>query len=308
MRLQVVLTTAESKKLLAKAVIKRSEFMRAFEQNICIVHPSSTTVFVLRELGVPLPSGVWVCGLTQPNGFCASGQVLEEDRQRLTAFDPKQYRYDWVFDRGQLSHDGTLSEWLSKMDANSVYVKTANSIDPDGKVGILFAAVGGGTIGLVIRARKEKNFPILIPTGLEKLIPARISECSKAATLWDITRATGTPCGVMPLDGEVMTEVDAFAQLTGVEALPIAAGGLAGAEGSIALVLRGEREALMRADKLIDEIKGARVPALYLLECASCVRKKCHNSIPGRERISKRWEIAEEKTSEQAVEQVGLVR
>lgn len=285
MRLQAVLTPTESKLLISKATIAQPAVRRALDEDVVLIHPSSTTVFMMKELGVPLPTGMWVCGLTQPRGLCASGQILEEGKSRGAApYDPGQYSHSWGFVKGEFIPGGHLQDWLAKFTSNSVYIKAVNAIDPEGHPALLFSARGGGTIGLVIRAQREKKFTLIIPTGLEKLIPTTIAEASKACVKHDIVKATGTPVGLMPLDGELITEIKAFKDLCGVDAVPVAAGGIGGAEGSVVFILLGEKAALDRAQRLVDEIKGAKLPDLYLLECEWCTRDKCHDSLVGRKR------------------------
>jgi hypothetical protein len=50
MKAQVTLTTAESKKLLAKAVATTSLVRNAKKRGIVAIHPGSTTYFLVKEL------------------------------------------------------------------------------------------------------------------------------------------------------------------------------------------------------------------------------------------------------------------
>ena len=50
MRAQVVLTTAESKKLIAKAVARLDVVQRATKEGTVALHPSSSTYFIVEEL------------------------------------------------------------------------------------------------------------------------------------------------------------------------------------------------------------------------------------------------------------------
>lgn len=276
MRLQAVLTPTESKKLIAKAILSRDEIKTAFSKDVVVVHPSSTTVFILDELGITRPTSWWICGLIQPRGLCASGQILDESR--TARFEPTKYSHSWLLDKGILVPTLTLSETLERMGPDSVYVKGANAIDPDGNAGVLFAAKGAGTIGIVMKEQRKRGFHILIAVGLEKLIPTKIRDCSKAAVLHDISYAHGTPCGVIPLHGTVINEIQAFKLLCEVDAIPVASGGIAGAEGCIVFILLGVQDALRKAENLLSQIKGARLPQLYLLDCEVCPRERCCNS------------------------------
>ena len=54
----------------------------------------------------------------------------------------------------------------------------------------------------------------------------------------------------------MVTEVEALKSLTGVEVIPIAAGGIGGAEGSVVLLLKGGESEVKEAMKLVEKIKG----------------------------------------------------
>ena len=69
---------------------------------------------------------------------------------------------------------------------------------------------------------------MIIPVGLEKRISDTID------TLAQILNEPGcTDPRLMPVQGEIITELEAIKHLTGVNAKLIAAGGVCGAEGSV---------------------------------------------------------------------------
>ena len=110
MRIQFVLTPTESKKLISKAVVALDSFKRAFETGILAIHPSSTTVFILSELGLELDAdALWICGLTVPRGLCASAQILEEV-YRAGKFEPQKYTHSWVIRKGEWVREPLLAE------------------------------------------------------------------------------------------------------------------------------------------------------------------------------------------------------
>jgi len=292
MRLQAVLTPTESKKLIMKGVLAREEVKKALVNDLLVLHPSSTVVFFFEELGIPRPCGVWICGLVQPRGLCITGQIILEEMKQPREADAhsvvENYTRDWVLDKGKLVPNITLTEALQRMGPHSVYVKAANAVDPHFNAGVLFMGPQAGTIGKVTKVRREKGFHLLIPVGLEKFIPTRIGDCSKAAMKEDVTHCHGTPCGVFPIQGTVITEMEAFRSTCGVEAVPVAAGGVAGAEGCVVFMLTGTSEALGKAEKLLSQIKGARLPNIYLLDCEVCPRVRCHNSFAFKETAKRR--------------------
>jgi len=278
MRIQFVLTPTESKKLIAKAVVAMESFQQALKNGTIVIHPSSTTVFMLEELGISLePSAMWICGLTVPRGLCASAEILLEVAETKT-FDPQKYSHQWVIRKGELIKKVNLGVILSELKAGDIYVKSPNALDTQGKTGILFTAKGAGTIGKVMKAQKRQSFEIILPTGLEKLIPGSISEICRESPKKAMSFCTGSPCGLVPIEGTLVTEIDAIRTLSGTQAIPIAAGGVGGAEGAAILVVKGEKEQVAKAAEELAGVKGAILPKIHLLDCDKCPRTKCHLS------------------------------
>ncbi|MDR2908771.1 MAG: hypothetical protein LBU86_02665 [Oscillospiraceae bacterium] len=266
---QIVLTPTESKKLIAHAVLKLPEVRLSLEEGILALHPSSSTCFIFEELTGCRPEGLWVCGVIAPSGLTGSREAEEMIRARgggKDSRDPRKVsRQTWVFKRGVLQQAAPLGEILDGMGENDVYVKGVNAVDAQGNAGVLFAnpAGGGGTIGRVLSARRNKNFNIILPAGYEKLIPGSVKEaCHAAGRTAEL--AMGLPCGLYPVDGKIINETDAISLLYGVKSCVIAAGGLGGAEGAVVLALQGEQEHITAAFAGIGGVKGAKLPELQV--------------------------------------------
>ncbi len=120
--------------------------------------------------------------------------------------------------------------------------------------------VHGGTIARVMIASKKRGFSVIFPVGLEKLVPIPIKEVAKEAKKKSYEYAMGMPCGLFPCQGTTITELKAIEILSGATAVPIAAGGLGGAEGATTLVIKGDREKVEAAIRYVEESKGAKLP------------------------------------------------
>ncbi|MFX0198026.1 MAG: hypothetical protein ACFFCW_18050 [Candidatus Hodarchaeota archaeon] len=275
MRAQVTLTSSESKKLLAKAAAATSLIKKAMEKGLIVIHPSSTTLFLVEELIGKRPEGVWVCGMILPKGTCISRETYEVAKS-LRDIGIGQFPFSWVLDKGVFRRGLPLVSLLDEMGRGDIYVKGANAIDPEGKVGVLYAAPGAGTIGKVISARRRKGFTIIVPIGLEKLIPTPITKAAKVASRERTDVAMGQPVGLIPVPGRVISEIEAIDILSGAEAMVVAAGGLGGAEGSITLVIRGSEEKVNRGLQVIKDVKGAALPEIHPMDCTSCSYPACH--------------------------------
>ena len=82
-----------------------------------------------------------------------------------------------------------------------------------------------------------RKLRLLIPVGLEKEIPGDIVEASEMVAAED--EALTPILSLWPVYGDIFTEIEAFLALTGATATPVAAGGIAGAEGALRLLLTG---------------------------------------------------------------------
>jgi len=61
---------------------------------------------------------------------------------------------------------------------------------------------------------------------------------------------------LLPVAGEILTEIEALEILTGARVVPISAGGVGGAEGCVWLSASGPREKIVEVRRLRDEIVG----------------------------------------------------
>lgn len=274
---EIVLTPSESKKLISLAILELPVVKNAFKDGIVALHPSSTTVFLYKEIVGRWPQGVWVSGVVAPQGLCSSLEMVRIKAARPPGrHDSGKNLYTWFFKKGVLQEPIPLNEILSQMGPEDIYVKGANALDPQGNVGVLYASPTGGTIVKVIAAQRKRGFHLLFAIGLEKLIPVSIAEASRKAKLMKVNKAMGIPCGMIPVQGDRIDEVRALKVLCRVDATPIAAGGLGGAEGSTVLALSGSEPEVQRCMEMLKTLKGARLPVLNLPDCDSCIDPGCH--------------------------------
>lgn len=274
---QIVLTPVESKKLIAKAVASSENVQRAANQGIVALHPSSSTYFIVEEITGSKPkTNYWVCGVVTPKGMCvemamALGAGLTPHEERV---DPGDLQGTWVIEKGQQRREEKLSSLLYRMTPSDVYVKGVNALDREGNVGVLFGLEG--SMGYIQAARKKRNFTIVYPAGLEKLIPLPVKEAAKEARFTRYESGMGMPVGLYPCPaGITINEVRAIEILSGASAIPIASGGLGGAEGAVTFVLKGKSDQVTKALDFVEQSKGARLPDLRLCNCNACPVPNC---------------------------------
>ncbi len=117
--------------------------------------------------------------------------------------------------------------------------------------GVLIGSPTGGTVGAVLGNVIGKGIRLVIPVGLEKLVYEDINELHRMASEDDYEGPR-----LWPITGTIVTEVEALGVLTGVDATLYSAGGVAGAEGSVRLLLEGGEEEVGAALKLLGSVKG----------------------------------------------------
>jgi hypothetical protein len=286
MRAQVVLTPSESKMLLSKAIARMDVVKHALSNGTVVIHPSSTTYFLVKEItGNEPQTEHWVLGAVLAQGLCrAAGKKGKHyklgahlDQVKNMKQLVSDFPFKWVIRNGELTSGIPLGQIMEEMGPEDVYIKGCNALDIKGNAGVLFGHSGGGTIGYVMASQRKKGFKIILPVGLEKLIPVTIMQAAKAARRTDFEYGMGMPCGLMPVKGGVtITELEAIKILSGgAKAVPNAAGGLGGAEGGIVLAIEGDKDQVTRAIEFVEQSKGAKLPQARAVDCEHCTVPDC---------------------------------
>jgi hypothetical protein len=273
---QVVLTPTESKKLIAKAITELDVVKKAATDGMVVIHPSSSTYFIFEELiGVKPMTNYWVCGVVTPRWMCVEMAMTVGDHSpRTVEFDPGELRGLWAIKKGKVLLEKTLNELMEQMTAKDVFIKGANALDTQGNAGVLIGESAG--LGTVLSTWRKKKFTLVYPVGLEKLISIPIRQAAAEAKQAKYEYGMGLPAGLFPYpDGKTITEIDAVKILSGAIAVPVASGGLGGAEGAITLIIRGTNEQVRCAIEIIEQSKGSKLPSLRLSNCSDCSVPHC---------------------------------
>jgi hypothetical protein len=134
------------------------------------------------------------------------------------------------------------------------FIKGANAIDEWNNIGILVSEYDGGTIGQALPFIQSRKASLIIPVSLEKLIPS-VLKAEKVMRLREYNFYRGVPVGMIVLsEGQVIKEIEAFKLLFDIEAIPVAAGGINGYEGSITFVCKGGEKKLRNLIALVNNL------------------------------------------------------
>jgi len=238
----IVLTPAESKRVIARAVAQLPEVQQALSSGRLIIANGTTNAFVAETLlGNALSKWRYAAGVI------AGGRLdVTEGDNRSAPFALK---------RGEPFEDGWIA-LLQEFERGDVFIKGANAVDPDGNVGVLLASNTGGTVGHIAGIAAARGVRVIVPVGLEKLIPDVI-EAARHCGIERLDSADGLPVGMAVLtDVDVITEVEAFEILAGVRSWHVASGGIDGSEGAVTLSLAGPRSSVQQALEIARSVSG----------------------------------------------------
>lgn len=238
-----VLTVAEGKRLIAKAVAVLPAVQQAMKTGIVVVTKGSTNAYVAEELlGHPIAKGAYVLGRTVPAKADTSG-----------AFSGNIPEV--IFVNGEES-DLTLKDVVLQMKCGDVVIKGANALNhATGTVGLLVGHPEGGTLGTIIGSAYGKGLHFICPVGLEKEIAEDIQELAAMIGQDPECSRPGMP-SLWPTQPEIVTELEALSLLTGAEAHQIGAGGVCGAEGGIWLAVWGDEAQIAATQALVESLQG----------------------------------------------------
>jgi hypothetical protein len=235
MHASIVLTVAQSKRLIAKAVAQLPAVKRAMSKGTIAIGRGTTNGYVAEELlGQQLLKGEYVAGRTLPPGmppeWLGTGQVP-----------------DMVLAQGTLRQGATVLDAVAAMGPGDVCLKGGNALDyARGVVGVLVAHPQGGTVGGIYGRCVSQKINLIIPIGLEKLVDGDLMALSRLSRDAEV-HPDAPVTSLYPITGQIVTEIEALRLLFGVEARLLAAGGVAGAEGAVWLLLDGPKDHLDRA-------------------------------------------------------------
>ena len=240
----VVLNPPESRRLLAKATVALPEVQNAYKNGMIIIARGITTAFVSEELfGIKVDPKVH-----QTVGTVCGG---------ITNANAGPPPCTWhVIRKGKVVEGADSNVEILNFGPDDVFIKGANAIDTEGNAGIFTSSVKGGTIGMCWPIVTPRGCHLIMPVGLEKLVPSVI-EAAKHSGLYHFKYSTGLPAKLTPVIlGKVVTEIQAFAMLAGVRTYHLGSGGVGGSEGAVVLALEGDEKRVKNAFELVKSIKG----------------------------------------------------
>lgn len=258
MRAVFSLNPWESKRFIGRAVARMPEVQYALAHSQIVIAHGSTNVYVAEEvLGHCPERDRYVSGQVINGTLCQTEPAEKPPILRLVKGKP-------------VPPVPTMEETMAGWDDTCLFIKGANAVDPEFNAAIFNAHESAGTIGFAYGKICGMGIPLIVPVGLEKLIPSVKAACSQLGHA-RVDYFYGTKIGMLPLfNATVVTEIQAFEILYGLTAVHVGGGGVSGSEGTVVLAVSGEAEAVERAITEISAIKGEPPLALKKRYCATC--------------------------------------
>lgn len=258
MKAAFTLTPSESRRLIAKGVVQMPEVKAALEKAYVILPGSTINAFIVQELlGRDVVPARYTAGIVTHRLLCVTNP---EDR------DPS---IPTILYKGQVVNK-TIREALDDFHKETVVIKGANAIDPQGNVGVITSGFDGGTVAAIIGTMTSQGLKLIAAVGLEKLV-ASVPTSTRYTGAKTLDYTLGADFGMYCLTNAVpVTEIEALKILCDVQAVHVASGGVGGTEGAVVLVVMGEEENVRKAIALVESIKGEEPVRPLKGTCETC--------------------------------------
>lgn len=259
MKAGFTLTPAEGRRLIAKSVVEMQEVKIANKKGYVIVNGGTTNGYVAQEMlgsGEPVPEK-FTAGTNSHRLLC----VTDADKRSPLPI---------IFYKGERS-DKTLPEALNDFHVETVLIKGANAIDPEGNVAVISSGFDGGTMGATLGTAVSQGLKYVVPVGLEKMISSVKEACAcTGAKTFDYSIGAEFGMFLVP-NAKVVTEIEALKILADVEAKHVASGGIGESAGSVVIVVEGAEENVKKAISIIESIKGEPPLPGFKGTCETCL-------------------------------------
>jgi hypothetical protein len=245
---QFAVTPAAGKRLIAKALASYDAVLNALKLGTVVIVAGTTNGYVAEELlkksGVSdsFPKKRFFRGITLPPGQAVTSEGRLPDE---TAFPGDVIITQNVWQKGK-----TIFDVVDHLKEGDVIIKGANALDLQRKqAALLIGHPKAGTVGVALQAVVGRRVRLILAVGLEKRV------CGDLCALAEKVNAPGaTGYRLLPVPGQVFTEIEAIKLLTGATAELMAGGGVCGAEGSCWLAVSGTKVQEDAAEELLTSI------------------------------------------------------
>ena len=245
---QFVLTPAAGKRLIGKGIARHTAIVKALKKGTIVIVAGTTNGYVAEEILKELGQ---IKAFQRDNFY--RGIILPPHRPKTSTgrtYDESKFFGDVVIENGVFQKGKTIFGVVDDLHEGDVILKGANAVDLiQRKAAILIGHPKAGTIGAALPVVVGRRVRLILPVGVEKRVLENLDDL---AAKMNAPGAQGPR--LLPVPGEIFTELDAIELLTGATASLVAAGGVSGAEGSIWLAVSGKPSQEKAAEALIKSV------------------------------------------------------
>jgi hypothetical protein len=237
---QFCVTTVMGKRLIGKAMALHPDIKGVLEKGTLVVIAGTTNGYVAEEI---------LKSLGQAEGFSREGFRRGMTVAPGAKIIKAELLGDVVIRDGEWQKGKTIYDVADDLETGDVVLKGANAFDARGKAAVQIGHPQGGTILAALATVVGRRVRLIVPVGLEKRVLEDVDVLAQRCNAPD---AKGPR--LLPIPGEIFTELDAIKLMTGAEACLIAGGGVYGAEGASWLGISGTDEQVQAATELIKSV------------------------------------------------------
>jgi len=243
---QFAITPVMGKRLIGKGMAAHPAIAEVLADGTLVILAGSTNGYVAEEILVRAGQAE---GFTRV-GF-RRGEVFPPGFDASTAAKGA-LEGDVVLVRGVRQTGQTIFDVAEGLQRSDVVLKGANAVNLRlREAGVLIGHPVAGTALPTIAAAAGRHVRLIVPVGVEKRVDRPILELAGRLNRPDVQGP-----GMLPLPGEVFTELDAIALLTGAEATLMGGGGIYGAEGAVWVGVDGTDGQVQAAAELVGSVSA----------------------------------------------------
>lgn len=278
MRASFVLTPPESKRLIAKAIIKTNEIKKALEKAYIILCEGTINVMIAQELfGLNIKSEDYICGVVMDGVTCTSG-LSSKTRIEVTFKECPQKKvwvpFPLVAYKGKIV-DISYHRAINDFHIDTLVIKGGNAIDKEKNVGVILGGYDGGITAKVMGHCISQGTKLICPIGLEKTVFS-VREAANYTGGKRFNYSMGSDYGLIVVSNAfVVTEIEAIKILSGADAFHVASGGIGGSEGAVVLSCEGTLDEVKSIINIIEGIKGEPPQKGKRQDCNNCRYVNC---------------------------------
>jgi hypothetical protein len=243
-----MLTPAAGKRLIGKALASHPAVLTALESGTIVIVAGTTNGYVAEEVLTRIGQAEGFIRKRFFRGVTMPPSVSMTEMGRLG--DESAFPGDVIIVNGRWHKGKTIYDVADNLKGGDIILKGANALDLARRQAAIFIGhPKAGTIGVALQAVVGRRVRLILPVGVEKRM---------VGDLLDLAARLNSPGAqgprLLPMPGQVFTEIDAILLLTGATAELVAGGGVCGAEGGVWLAVSGEPKQIDAAEALLKSV------------------------------------------------------